>query len=57
MVRQIALDFAFLEKGKNLVVEDEDVGLAMAVVIAESKRKAKSKISIMHPLTSLNTRV
>ncbi len=51
MVRQIILDFAFLEKGKNLVVEDQDIGLAMAVAIAESKRKAKSKITQLSPVS------
>ncbi len=51
MVRQIALDFAFREKGKKLVVEDEDVGLAMAVVLAESNRKAKSKITHIAPVS------
>jgi hypothetical protein len=50
VVRQIALDFAFREKGKKLVVEDEDVGLAMAVALAESNRKAKSKITQIAPV-------
>jgi peptidoglycan hydrolase CwlO-like protein len=50
VVRQIALDFAFREKGKKLVVEDEDVGLAMVVALAESNRKAKSKITQIAPV-------
>ncbi|MHA2141785.1 MAG: hypothetical protein ACXADC_06970 [Candidatus Thorarchaeota archaeon] len=50
MVRQIALEFAFREKGKKLVIEDEDVALAMAVALAESNRKGKSKITQLSPV-------
>jgi len=50
VVRQLALDFAFREKGKKLVIDDEDVGLAMAVALAESNRKAKAKITQLAPV-------
>ena len=50
MVRQIALEFAFREKGKKLIVDDDDIGLAMAFALAESNRKAKSKITQLAPV-------
>jgi chromosome segregation ATPase len=50
VVRQIALDFVFREKGNKLVVDDDDIGLAMAVALAESNRKAKSKITQISPV-------
>jgi peptidoglycan hydrolase CwlO-like protein len=50
VVRQIALEFAYREKGKKLVIEDDDVSLAMAVALAESSRKAKAKITKLAPV-------
>ncbi|MHA2433887.1 MAG: hypothetical protein ACXADO_11715, partial [Candidatus Thorarchaeota archaeon] len=45
MVRQIALQFAYRKKFGKTIPDDDEIALAMAFVIAESKRKGTSKIN------------
>jgi len=45
VVRQIALQFAYRKKFGKTIPDDDEIALAMAFVIAESKRKGTSKIN------------
>ncbi len=44
MVRQIALQFAYRRKLGKIIPDDDNVALAMAFIIAESKRKSSARI-------------
>ncbi len=45
MVRRIALEFVYRQKGKEFELESDEIGLAMAFILAESNRKGKAKIT------------
>jgi hypothetical protein len=51
MVRQLALDFLYSQKGDRLVVEKDEVALAMAFILAESNKKGKAKLKFLAPVT------
>ena len=51
MVRQLALDFLYSQKGNKLVVEKDEVALAMAFILAESNKKAKANLRFLTPVT------
>ncbi|MHA2025054.1 MAG: hypothetical protein ACW98U_04050 [Candidatus Thorarchaeota archaeon] len=51
MVRQLALDFLYSQKGNKLVVEKEEVALAMAFILAESNKKGKANLKFLTPVT------
>ncbi|MBY8997932.1 MAG: hypothetical protein KGD60_09380 [Candidatus Thorarchaeota archaeon] len=51
MVRQVALDFLFHEKGNKLVVDTEEAALAMAFILAESNKKGKANLKFLTPVS------
>ncbi|MGY5876872.1 MAG: hypothetical protein RTU30_14075 [Candidatus Thorarchaeota archaeon] len=51
MVRRIALEFVHRKKGAKIAPESYEIGLAMAFILAESKRKAKTKIKHLTPVS------
>jgi hypothetical protein len=51
MVRQLALDFLYAQKGNKLVVEKDEVALAMAFILAESNKKGKANLKFLTPVT------
>jgi hypothetical protein len=51
MVRQLALDFLYSRKGDKLVVEKDEVALAMAFILAESNKKGKANLKFLTPVT------
>ncbi len=51
MVRRIALEFVHRKKGATIIAESDEIGLAMAFILAESKRKAKAKIKHLTPVS------
>ncbi|MHA2603178.1 MAG: hypothetical protein AM324_013735 [Candidatus Thorarchaeota archaeon SMTZ1-83] len=44
VVRQIALQFAYRKKHGSIIPDDDEIALAMAFIIAESKKKGTAKI-------------
>ena len=51
MVRQLALDFLYQQKGNRLVVEKDEVALTMAFILAESNKKGKANLKFLTPVT------
>ncbi|MGY5853696.1 MAG: hypothetical protein RTU92_09040 [Candidatus Thorarchaeota archaeon] len=51
MVRRIALEFVHRKTGATIIPESDEIGLAMAFILAESKRKAKAKIKHLTPVS------
>ena len=51
MVRQLALDFLYSRKGDKLVIEKDEIALAMAFILAESNKKGKVNLKFLTPVT------
>lgn len=51
MVRQLSLDFMHLQRESKVVPESYETELAMAFILAESKKKGKAKIKHLSPVS------